>query len=747
MANDTSTDDDVLEEARKRYDLCCDAWDDNITNAVDDLKFLSGEQWDPQDEARRSLDGRPCLTINKLPTFLHQVTNDQRQNKTSIKVHPVDDEADVEVAEIEQGLIRHIEYSSNAGVAYTTAINSAAAIGFGFYRLTTEYCDPTSFNQEIKFKRIRNALSVKIDPLSQELDGSDMQYCFIESQMAKSEFEKQYPDADATDNSVFNVNTYPQWWQDETVLVCEYYRIEKVKATICLLMDGSSGYKEDLPTPIPDGIIKQERESYRKRVMWYKITGVDILESTEIKCDWIPVFPVYGDEIDIEGKVIRSGLVRYSKDPARMYNYWMTSATEEVAMRNKTPYIGAEGQFSGYEDEWGTANTVTYSYLQYVPVSSDGNLVPAPQRQPMADVPQGVLAMALHANDNIKATTGLFDSSLGARGNATSGKQEIAQQRQGDTANYHYTDNANTTQRHCGRCLVSMIPHYYDAEQTLRLLGEDNTASHVQVNQQIPPQQDPETGAIKTVLNDLTVGEYDITLSTGPGYDTMRQEAAEFFASAMASAKDPVTSAVVTYLAMKNQDVPGGEEAAEMLKKLIPPGIAPQDEEQQQPMVQTPQGPIPVDQAGQAIQMLTQQLQQMHEQLQQADVQGQQLQQEELRLKEAEVHIKMQEVQVKEYEAQTDRIAANADLLRAQNEPAAKEFEENRIFQSDKYRADADVEIARTTATPTESVEKPAQPLNLTIPVTIGGQGVIKQGTITTDSGRTYTMVAREEPI
>lgn len=676
-AKPATTDDEILEEARTRYALCVDAESENRERALADLRFLSGDQWDDKDKTRRSIEGRPCLTINKLPTFLHQVTNDQRQNKPGIKVHPVDDDADEETAEVEQGLIRHIEYASNADVAYDRAVNSAAAIGFGYFQLTTDYVSPKSFDQEIRFKSIRNALSVKIDPLSTEPDGSDMQFAFIESQMARSEFEAKYPKAQANNKTLFSSGTsYQQWLTENTVLVCEYYRIERTPAKVVLLSNGESGYKDDMAVLPPGVTVKNERDSYRQKVMWYKLTGVDILEKTEIKCDWIPLFPVYGDEIDIEGKVVRSGLVRYAKDPAQMYNYWMTSATEEVAMRNKTPYIGAEGQFEGYEGDWQNANNETFSYLQYKPVTIDGNLAPAPQRQPMADVPSGVLAMALHASDNIKATTGLFDSSLGARSNANSGKQEIAQQRQGDMANFHYTDNLNRTVKHAGRCILSMIPNYYDSERVVRILGADDTASHVKINAPIPPEQqqpDEETGAIKKVLNDLTVGQYDVTVSSGPSYDTMRQEAVDGMIQAGQSW--PQLWQIAGDKMIAAMDWPGAEEIADRIKKTLPPGIAEDDDQAQEPLIQTHKGPLPASQAGQAIDMLSQQLEQAHAMLQKAEIDKQQIQMQELAIKDAEA-------KTKQFAAETDRVSADADLIRAQAEAAGTSANVQQIVQA-----------------------------------------------------------------
>ena len=652
----TQSDDDILEEARDRRKQCEDAEAENYPNAIDDLLFLSGglNQWDPLAAQIRTQERRPCLTVNNLPTFLHQVTNEQRQNKPAVKVHPVDDDADVETAEINQGLIRHIEYDSNASVAYARAVNSAAAIGFGWFRLVTEFESPDSFDQKIMYKSVRNALSVHIDPLSQEPDGSDMKFCFIESKEPRKEFERQYPDAGACDTSLIGNTNYQGWLTTDTVTVCEYYRLVEAPAVLCQMADGTAMWEDEVPKAM-EPLIKRRRDSYRPKVEWYKITCTDVLERTEIKCKWIPVFPVYGDEIDINGRIVRSGIIRNAKDPFRMYNYWITLATEEVALRPKAPFIAAAGQTEQYP-EWQTANARSYSVLPYDPVSVEGVLAPPPQRQHMADIPTGALAMMMHAADNKKATTGLFDSSLGARGTATSGIQEREQQQQGDVANFHYTDNLNITVRHVGRCLLSMIPHYYDAARTVRILGEDDTAKQAKINQPVEVRN-PKTGQVEMVERDLTKGQYDLTISSGPSYSTKRQEAAEFLTAAMQAAKDPASAAVITYLAFRNQDMAGAQEATAMLKKLLPPQVQ-EPEEGEEPTVATPRGPVPVSQAGAVIEEMSVALQNADRMLDESKMLAE-------KNKAAELELKAREVQVKEYEAQTDRMRAEADAQKA----------------------------------------------------------------------------------
>ena len=750
--------DEILEQARKHYKMSQDA-DTNRADAIDDLNFLKGgeHQWDARAVAIRKADGRPIITVNDLPTFLHQVTNDQRQNTPSIRVHPVDDGADVKTATVVQGMVRHIEYDSNADVAYDRAVNSAAAIGFGYWYLDTEYESESSFNQKICYRSVRNALSVKIDPLSTEPDGSDMNFAFIESLLSRADFKREHPEAKANDSSLFSgVSEYASWLTNDAVLVCRYWCVKKTVEDVVLLSNGESGFKNDLVSMPPGVSIVQTRKGERRRVMLYKITAVDVLEKTEIKCKWIPVFPVYGDEIDIEGKVTRSGIVRNAKGPCAAYNTMISGATEEVSLRTKAPYIMAEGQDEGYEEDWAQANNRAFPNLKYKLVGLDGKLAPPPQRQPMADIPTGMLAMAMHAQDNKKKTTGLFDSSIGAKGNATSGVQERAQQMQGDMANMHYNDGLLRSLRHCGRCIVNMIPKYYDTDRTVRILGEDGKGGFARINQAAAH------GGIETVLNDVTVGEFDITVTAGPSYTTMRQESAEFFTNAMQAAKDPAIHSIVTYLAMKNQDVPGVETATKMIESMLPPQAkAVLDEARENesgteapPVVQTHKGPLPLAQVPQVLVQLEQQLMQASEVVEksqadknEAEVLKQQNAQKELAIKEREAQTKAFEAQTARTKAEDEAAQAKLDAwveaekyraeqlklrvdeIRARNEDAS-ENEEAAMAQAHEL---AQAEMAAAAEAGKPSIEEVAQLLS-------SSRQQISGMTITSPSGQVYKV-------
>ena len=584
--------DAILEEAKRFREKCITVNAENRRLAVDDLTFLSGKHWDSRDAALREKEGRPVLTIDKLSTFVRQIKNDQRINKPSIKVHPVDDESDPETAKVRQGMIRYIEYSSNASIAYDTAIGCASETGLGYFRIITDYESEDSFDVVPRFVRIRNPLTVHFDPDSIEGDGSDARKVLVEERLGVTEFCSKYPESEIAKTRKTTGNAARDDMDD--ILVAEYIRVEDDPDELILLSNGEKGWKSDLLALPPDLTIVNTRKSARRTVRNYKIAGKcvgddgadfgEVIEEADVPCKWIPVFPVYGNEIDIEGKVIRSGVIRGAKDPSRMYDYWMTSATEEYALRTKTPFIGAEGQFEGYEAQWAQANRRSFAYLQYKPKTVGGQLAPPPARQPMADVPVGAITMAMHASDDIKATTGMFDAALGARGPATSGIQEREQKRQGGVANFHYTDNLNRAVLQAGRCLLDMIPRLFDTERVARIMGDDETITSAPINKRLEQlEMDEKTGKIKTTINDMSVGQYDCTVSAGPSFSTLRQEASEAMVSFGQSW--PKLMDIAGDKVVRAMDWPGAEEIAERIAKTIPPELLEDEDKPEQQQI------------------------------------------------------------------------------------------------------------------------------------------------------------------
>ncbi|HMO42360.1 MAG TPA: portal protein [Phenylobacterium sp.] len=445
------THDDILRDAREAFERASAHEAEIREEARDDLRFARlGEQWPEKVRRDRELDGRPCLTINRLPAFIRQVVNDARLNKPAIVCHPVDDGADPQTAEIFNGLIRHIEQSSDAEVAYDTALDFAVTCGFGYFRINTRYARDDSFEQDIVIERVADPFSVYGDPDSTAADSSDWNTAFVLDSLPRAAFEARWKGAEAADWSAGAYGGLAEAWGDgERVTVAEFWRREAAARKIVALSDGQvielAAYEaqKGLFDALGVTVVGSPREVAGHRVVQHVVTGAEVLETVEWAGRFIPLVPVYGEELRIDGRRRLRSLVRDAKDPQRMFNYWRTTTTELVALAPKASFIGRKGAFETDAEKWATANVQTHAYLEY-----DGP--EPPMRQPFAGVPAGALQEALNASDDMKAIMGLHDASLGARSNETSGRAIMARQREGDVSTFHYIDNLSRAIRHAG---------------------------------------------------------------------------------------------------------------------------------------------------------------------------------------------------------------------------------------------------------------------------------------------------------
>ena len=638
---------EILSVARSRLDTAMGALDDSRQSELDDLKFAAGSpdnQWQwPQEVLNSrvatqgsSLGARPCLTINKLPQHIKQVTNDQRQNRPAGKVIPANSEANSEVAEVYNGMIRHIEYISNADVAYDTACENQVTYGEGYIRIITDYVDEDSFDQDILIRRVRNSFSVYMDPMIQDPCGEDAQWCFITEEITKREYEEQYPDANPVSTlSDLGVgdNSLSAWLGEDTVRIAEYFYVETTREKLNLYPEGAAfeGSPEDEVYRKHFGEPIKSRMSERKQIKWIKTNGYEVLERRDWPGKYIPVVRVLGNEYEIEGRLYVSGIVRNAKDPQRMYNYWTSQEAEMLALAPKAPFIMYGGQAEGYENQWKTANVKPWPYLEVNPdvTDGDGRVLPLPQRSQPPMVQNGLIAAKTAASEDIKETTGQYNASLGQTSNERSGKAILARQHEGDKSTYHYVDNLARAVRYVTRQIVDLIPKIYDAPRTARILGEDGESKMAKLD---PDQKAPVThvvdkdGIVIEKIYNPSVGKYDVMVITGPGYATKRIEAQENMATILQG--NPELWAIMGDLFVKNMDWPGAQEMANRMKRSIDPKLLADDDES--PALQ---------QANQQIQQLSQQLQQAMGMLQ-----------------NVEHSIEAREVAVKEYEAETRRI-------------------------------------------------------------------------------------------
>lgn len=687
-------DDSLISVFRRHYADAYEREQANIEQAYDDLAFAEGEgQWDAQIRKQRLDDDRPCLTENRIPQFLRQITGKMRQMRPSIKCVPVDSRGDPETAKILAGMFRYIENRSRAQIIYGRAADSQVACGIGAWRVDTEYSDTQTFNQEIRIGPVEDPVMVLFDPDAVLPSKSDAMFCFVPVDMSRRKFEKLYPGKTAGVDEFHDGACWEGWVQEDYVRVCEYWYKEKTKRRLVLLPDGSV---DDLTGKEPDEVAEIERmvaeaqamgdpvrieERDSLRVMRALMSYQDVLEEPkEWKGRYIPIIPVIGEEMRIGRRVVRRGAVRLAKDPQRMLNYYLSADTEIVALQPKSPFIGTEKNFERYQGQWDTANTANYPYLTFTPDPQNGGAPPQRSQPPVSS--QGLTEGIQRSIEGMKAVIGIYDASLGQRSNETSGVAIEARENQGDTGSFVYISNFSEAISHTAQIIIDLIPHVYDTPRTIRIVGEDDMSIEPkQINQ---PQGEAVDG-VAPLMHDVTTGAYDVVVKMGPAYDTLRSEAREGMTVMIQSAPDIFP--LVGDLVAKMQDWPYADELAERIELMAPPPIKAMLAQKRGEQPEPPQ-PSPQEQELQA-----------KMQLEQAKMQAdQQAKQAELQMREQEIVAEMQGQQAKaamDMQLKREDAALKRELALMDMQLKREQFE----FESELKREQAEFDARLKSAT------------------------------------------------
>lgn len=570
--------DDFLAKARKDFNTDVKAWGEIRDKSLDDRNFASGAQWPESIRNERDDDNRPMLTINKLSKFIKRIVGEQRQNRPEIKYRPVDSVADPAQAQVRTEVVRHIQQNSNAIEAYDTAFESVLKGGFGWWRVDTEYTGHDSFEQDIKINRIRNAFTVYYDISGQDFLLRDAKHAFVTEVISKESYKdkygKTYPESKSWDLRSAVGEEYINWFIEDKVRVAEYFKVEEEETTIYQFEDGSVVDIRDMEKngidmeelEMQGFVVKNERKAKVPVVIWSKISVDEILEGpVKLPCRWIPIVPVLGDEVDNDGRLDYVSLIRYAKDPQRMYNYWRTLATEIIALAPRAPFLATPQQIEGHEKMWNEANRKNRPYLLY---NEEGSISGAPQRAQPAQIPTGVVNEGAISDMDMKDTIGIYEAGLGQKSNERTGKAIMARRQASDLGIFSFFDNFAKSIMHTGRIINDMMPVIYDTERQLRIMGEDQQEKVLQINKAVMDLDTME----EVVINDLTVGKYDIVEVAGPSYATKRAEMADSMMEFLQYIP-PEAALLIVDLVAKNLDFPNAEEMSQRLSALIPPQL------------------------------------------------------------------------------------------------------------------------------------------------------------------------------
>jgi hypothetical protein len=589
----TAQDDALLERIRERYQLAEDGWRDIHTDGAEDMRYVAGDPWSAEDKAQRKEANRPALALDELGQYFNQVINDVRSNPRGVRFSATGDGASDESATFYQDKMREIEYRSNAQIAYTSAFENAVQRGYGFCRVNTEFTSPRSFDQDIIIQPFPNPDMVLPDPTSLRPDSSDMRYCFVHEHWRREDFTREFgADAAHQDFDALAMD-YPRWFTDSHVMLAEYWEIEEVDDVLhqFQMPDGSvlgvlkSEIEDQSLLPAlglsawPESI--QDRPVRIPSVAQYLTNGAEILSTTPWPGKHIPIASCYGKVIYVTGgagpeRKLMS-MTRLARDPYMLYCYYRTTQAELVGMTPKTPYIGYEGQFKGHESEWSKVQHTPVAYLQAKAMTegSSGQILPLPQRQPYSPAIDQLEFGAEGARRAIQAAMGVSPlPSSAQRRNEKSGValQQIEASSQKGT--YHFVDNFDHMLRQIGVIAEDLMGSTYDTPRDVGVIGANDEARTVRINDE---EMTPTATQKKPIS---TRGDHQVTISTGPAFESQRQAASDF-ADQLAGNPDVFRLIGPMIIKLKNLG-PIGDEIAEALKFLQPPEMR-QPEEGEEP--------------------------------------------------------------------------------------------------------------------------------------------------------------------
>lgn len=604
----------VVQEALDCFEAWSSVEDPQRQRELEDLKFQVPEnQW--SDEAKQSrkaqtvgnmvLPEQPMLSIPKLDQPIQLILNQEKAAHLGVQVHPLTEDADDETAEVLQGLYRAIEVDSRANLARSWAFERGVKAGRGFYRILKEY-DETSdhpSDQKIVIKRIYEQGNVFIDPASTEPDGSDAERALIVEDIPLARYKRLYPKSKLANYSDEEFTALaaekPDWVTGEgegiAIRVAEFFYVRYETETV--EWEGGS------------------REKQNRVVHWCTLNAEEELDSTVWDGQYIPIIRVIGRElIPFDGQKRYVGVIGPNKGAQQLFNYAASAAVTAAALEPKAPFDLDPQEIEGYEPFWNQANVRNFPYLPRHKFNARGEAY-GPVGRIQADMSKMQMNAILlqQAGDFIHSGTAAFEPSLGEHSpNVKTKGATLALQQQSDQANSHWLDNlAEISMTFEAKQILDLIPHVYDREgRVARILDMEDNPKQVMLNRPFvmqgkrpvdlagmqPGQAQPDVQHF-----DLKKGRYGVTVSVGKAYKSRVEQGKDELGQLFQA--EPALFNLLGDIYLKFADFPGHREAAERMKKMLPPPL--QDEEaQNDPKIQLEQAKAMIAQLQQKMQEL-----------------------------------------------------------------------------------------------------------------------------------------------
>tara|TARA_R110000822_G_C15315769_1_gene493229 strand:- start:37 stop:2346 length:2310 start_codon:yes stop_codon:yes gene_type:complete len=587
-------------ESKPKYDYTDHQW------CMDELKRSQDADFDMREDVREAHlfvtakngqwepywweqnKDKPRYTFDLTTPIVNTIYDKIKKADFAGDVNPIGGNASKDNAEVLDGMVRNIQVISNAKHIYNSSAKSVVKGGLDGWQIVQKYIDDDSFDQDLIIENVENFVDrVWFQSSAERQDRADADYGWKFTGFTKDEYEAKWPEGGASGLSSDLVNN-AYFNKPDLIMVGEYYYIKEEPRELIMMSNGSVYEDDDEYEQIKDeliemGITEVKRRTRMKREVYVRKLDASgwLDEPKETVFSYIPLIPAYGNYEIFENKSLYHGVVQKRMDPQRVFNYSLSREIEEGALAPRAKYWMTEKQVAGNMDTIQTLNTNADPVQIFTP---DERLPGPPIQNGGAQINPGLRNVSQTTSELITQTAGIFASNLGDNPNAQSGIAIKRLQDKGDAGSSEYFSSMEIAICHTMRILIKAIPKVYLGEREVRILKEDATYDMVSLNNTIIDQ---ETGE-EIIMNDLTIGNYDVTCSAGPAFQNQQEETVA--AMIEIGSVDPSIIEMGSDILLNNVVAPGMAQIAQRKRQqLFQAGVIPSDqwsEEEEQKMAQ-----------------------------------------------------------------------------------------------------------------------------------------------------------------
>ena len=499
--------------------------------------FYRGNQWDPADVATLDDEGRPALTINTILPTVNTVLGEQSTRRAEISFKPRGN-GNQQIADVLTKLYLQISDNNKLHWLESQVFSDGLIQDRGYFDVRIDFSDHIQGEVRVTTK---DPLDILIDPDAKEYDPKTWNEIFETKWMSLDQIEEQYGQEKAdqlrvaaeygntmgTDSVEYEETRYGDTYtgveynQSSTanpeenrqvrairVIERQYYQLKN-----CMFyVDRVTGDMRAVPS----------NWGKRKREKFADDYGLDILEKLVRRVRWtvtadhvvlhddwspyecftiVPYFPYWR-----RGRPF--GMVRNLISPQEQLNKISSQELHIVNTTANSGWIVETGSLQGMTaDDLEEHGAETGLVLEYNRGSSP------PAKIPPNQIPTGLDRISQKAAANIKTISGISDAMLGTDSPEVSGVSIQQKQNRGAMMIQVPLDNLQKTRQYLAEHILRSVQQYYTEERIIQITDESDPFKQSQ--QMVVNRTTPEG----EIINDLTLGEYDVVVGNMPTRD------------------------------------------------------------------------------------------------------------------------------------------------------------------------------------------------------------------------------------